>query len=51
MLLSHFRGRLKPALPCNGGFTLNGFTVNGFTLNRFTVNGLNKKVHRERVSS
>ena len=30
MPFSHFRGGLKPPLPCTGGFTLNGFTVNGF---------------------
>ena len=26
MPFSHFRGGLKPPLPCTGGFTLNGFT-------------------------
>ena len=30
MPFSHFRGGLKPPLPCGGGFTLNGFTVNRF---------------------
>ena len=39
MPFTHFRGGIKPPLPCNCRFTVNGFTLNGFTLNRFTVNG------------